>query len=144
MTIGGGEASSIARTTEQILDTHCKVREMTRRLEEVADLVELQARLQAFRSLLVPHFAEEEAPDGFFDLVRAETSRHLAKVRELENEHDALLHEIDTLASAPACLAGPVAEILRQSAGLAQRVREHEARESALLVDALYVDVGGQ
>ncbi len=145
MTIGGGEPSSIARTTEQILDTHCKVREMTRRLEQVTDLVELQARLQAFRSLLVPHFAEEEAPDGFFDLVRAETSRHLAKVRELENEHDALLHEIDTLAErARACLAGPVAEILRQSAELAQRVREHEARESALLVDALYVDVGGQ
>ena len=145
MTIGGGEPSSVARTTDQILDTHCKVREMTRRLEAVTDLVELQARLQAFRSVLVPHFAEEEAPDGFFDLVRAATSRHLVNVREFEHEHGALLDEIDALVErARACLAGPVAQILKQGAELARRVRHHEARESALLVEALYVDVGGQ
>ena len=145
MTTDRGEHGSTARTREEILEAHQQIHEMIQRLEEAPNLLELLARLQAFRSLLVPHFADEEAPDGFFDLVRAATSRHLVNVREFEHEHGALLDELDALAErARACLAGPVAEILKQSAELARRVRDHEARESALLVDALYVDVGGQ
>ena len=145
MTLERDEQRSTARMRDGVLDTHQQIREMTRRLEEAANLVELLAGLQAFRALLVPHFADEEGPDGFFDLVRTATSRHLVDVRQLEREHADLLRDIAALVDrAVACLAGPVAEILKQGGELARRVRDHEARESALLVDALYVDVGGE
>jgi len=143
MTTGVGEGNPRVGGVDGILDAHRTIQDLTRQLEEVADLIGLQVRLEAFRTFLEPHFAEEEAPDGFFDLVRGGASRHLAKLRQLEEEHATLLGNIDAIAEqARACLAGPVAEVLKQAARLAQRVREHEAHESALLVDALYVDVG--
>lgn len=146
MTTGGvGEGSPRVGGVEGILDAHRTIQDLTRQLEEAGDLIGVQDLLKALRALLVPHFAEEEAPDGFFDLVRGVTSRHLAKLRQLEEEHVALLDHVDAIADqVRASLAGPVAEVLRETARLVQRVRAHEACESALLVEALYVDVGAQ
>lgn len=143
MTEAGGEGA-IPGASVQALEDHRKIREITERLAQVPSLLELLRRLQELRSLMAPHFRDEEAPGGFFEIVSTQASRHLGAVRQLEQEHAALLREIDSVAErARACLMGPVAEILKQAKELARRLNAHESRENELLIDALYVDVGG-
>ncbi len=135
--------SSMASAHDQALEAHREIQQATRQLGSASDLVDLLRRLQELRGLIAPHFMDEEKPDGFFDLIRARSGRHLGRVKELENEHQALFSAIDGLAErARACLAGPIAQILKEAADLARRMHEHEARENALLIDALYVDIG--
>jgi hypothetical protein len=128
---------------DSLLARHRTIREMTYRVESAPDLHELLLRLADLWAVLVPHFAEEEAPEGFFDVIRDRASRHLGRVAQLGRDHAAFLAEIDRLADrARGCLAGPVAEILRQGQDLARRLREHEAGENDLLIDAMYTDIG--
>lgn len=135
---------AILSATVQAIEERCRIRELTERLGHAPSLVELLRRLQELRSFMALHFTDEEAPGGFFDVVRTQASRHLGTVQQLETEHAALLGELDRLAKgARACLVGPVAEILKQAREFALRLHEHEARENELLIDALYVDVGG-
>ena len=143
MTEPGGEGA-IPGANAQALEDHRKIRELTGRLAQAPSLLELLRRLQELRALMAPHFREEEAPGGFFEIVSTQASRHLGAVRQLEQEHAALLSEIDGVAErARACLMGPVAEILKQAKALVRRIESHESRENELLIDALYVDVGG-
>jgi len=143
MTIDTGGEGSTAGTKDQAQEAHRKIQEATRRLGSAPDLRGLLQRLHELRLLIAPHFTDEERPDGFFDLIRARSARHLGAVKQLENEHQAFLGAIDGLAEqARACLAGPVAHILKEAAELARRMHEHEAREDALLGDALYIDIG--
>ena len=128
---------------EQLLVEHRRIRDLTRRIENSRDLPELLRRLQEFRSLLVPHFLGEEAPDGFYDTIRRMSPRQLARVDQLEKEHPAFLAEIDRVAErARACLAGPVAAVLAEARTLVHRMSEHEACEDDLLIETIYVDLG--
>jgi len=143
MTTDTGGDSSMIDSKDQVQEAHRKIRQATGRLGSASDLRELLQRLHELRLLIAPHFTDEERPDGFFDLIRARSSRHLGAVKQLETEHQALLGEIDGLAAqARACLVGPVAHILKEAAELARRMHEHEVREDALLGDALYIDIG--
>ena len=143
MTTDTGGDSSMIDSKDQVQEAHRKIRQATGRLGSASDLRELLQRLHELRLLIAPHFTDEERPDGFFDLIRARSARHLGVVKELENEHQAFLGAIDGLAEqARACLAGPVAHILKEAAELARRMHEHEVREDALLGDALYIDIG--
>lgn len=143
MTTEASGTGEVAGTSGQILEEHRRVQHLVRRIGEAPDLLELLRRLEEFRTAIVPHFAEEEAPGGFFDVVRSRAARHLDRLHRLEADHGAILGELDGLAErARACLAGPVAEVLRQAAALTRRLAEHEARETRILVDTLYVDVG--
>jgi len=127
----------------QLLAEHRRIRNLTRQIEGSRDLPELLQRLQEFRTLLVPHFLGEEAIDGLYDIIRRMSPRQLARVDDLEKEHRAFLAAIDEVAErARACLAGPVAAVLTEARALARRVRDHEAREDALLLDTMYVDLG--
>lgn len=134
---------SMAHSREQIVEEHRRILDMTQRIKNAPDLVELLQRFQEFRLLLKHHFEGEEAPDGFYDFVRSTAPEHLARLDQLEKEHQTLLSEIDRLADrARACLKGPVAEILKQAGDLGGRVHEHEASENRLLLDAIYTDDG--
>ena len=143
MTTDTGGDSSMIGTKDQAQEAHRMIQQATKGIAGARTLVELLHRLQELRLLIAPHFTDEERPDGFFDLIRARSSRHLGAVKQLETEHQALLGAIDGLAEqARACLAGPVAHILKEAAELARRMHEHETREDALLGDALYIDIG--
>lgn len=143
MTTEASGERSVIGTKEQALEEHRRIQQVVRRVGEASDLVELLRRLDEFRAFIVPHFAEEEGSGGFFDQIRARAARHLDQVQQLEAEHGRLLDEIDRLADqARACLAGPVAEVLRRAGLLARGLFDHEARETRLLVDTLYIDVG--
>ncbi|MBI2527152.1 MAG: hemerythrin domain-containing protein [Candidatus Rokubacteria bacterium] len=135
--------SAVTAGDQQLLAEHRRIRELTRRLEETGNLGELLTRLTEFRAAVVAHFLSEEAADGFYDTVRSMAPRQIGRVDQLEREHQALLADIDALAArALACLAGPVAEVLRGAPTLARRLRHHEAAEDEILFDTLYGDLG--
>ncbi|OGK99280.1 MAG: hypothetical protein A3I14_17525 [Candidatus Rokubacteria bacterium RIFCSPLOWO2_02_FULL_73_56] len=143
MTTDPARDNPLGDTREQTLEQHRHIRQLAERLGDAADLVQLLQRLQEFRSAAVLHFGDEEAPEGFFEVVRSRAGRHLDKLQHLEREHQAFLGEIDGLAErARAVLAGPVAELLRLAGELARQLNDHEARENELLLDALYLDLG--
>lgn len=138
MTDVADKRSSVER---QVLEEHRTIGSVTGRVEQARDLAELLTRLAEFKAVLEPHFRMEEAPEGFFEVVRA--SHNVGRIGQLQNDHQHVILEIDRLmACAQACLAGPIAEILTQAANLARRLREHEAREDRLLLDAMYTDTG--
>jgi len=128
---------------EQFLAEHRSIRECVQRIESSRSLVELVDLLAEFRGLLVRHFLNEEASDGFFDAMRNSASRQLTKLDQLAKEHWELLSQLDRLSEgARACLAGPVAAVLTEAQALAHRIRTHEAAENALLLDTVYTDFG--
>ena len=143
MTTEPARDEPVADPREQTLEQHRQIRQLAERLASAPDLAELLQRLREFRSAVVLHFADEEAPEGFFEIVRSRAGRHLEKIQRLEGEHQAFLGELDRLAEqAREVLAGPVAEILRVASDLARKLDDHESRENELLLDALYVDLG--
>lgn len=138
---GGRDAATGVEA--QILAEHKEIHALGQHIENSRDVVEVLRLLQDFRTLLVGHFATEEARDGFFDVIRGMTPRQLAKVDHLEKEHSALLAEVDRVGeSARACMAGPVAAVLAEARALVRRLRNHEAAEDSLLLDTFYDDLG--
>lgn len=128
---------------EQMLAADQRIAAMARSLRGVQGLGHLAQSLRHLRFTLEVHFAGEEAPDGFFDMIRDRAAVHVARVEQLRQEHGALLRDVDAIVDQiRACLAGPVAAIMTQASALADRIERHEGRESELLGDAMSTDVG--
>ena len=134
---------SPAQVQEQILHDHHRVYAAVRQIEYARELRELLQSIQQLRVLIRAHFLDEEAPGGFFEVIRERSARHLAAVDGLARDHQAFLADLDKLTErALDCLAGPVAEVLKQGAQLARRMQEHEKRENRILMDAMYEESG--
>jgi hypothetical protein len=143
MTTEAHSDSPLEDTREHIFAQHRHLRELTELLTGAQGLSDLLLRLQEFRSAIVVHFAAEEAPDGFFQIVGSRAARHLEAIQRFEAEHYSLLDDVDRLAArARECLTGPVAGILQHAGELARRLQVHEARENDMLINALYEDLG--
>lgn len=112
-------------------------------LRGVQGLGHLAQALRQLRDILEVHFSNEEAPDGFFDTIREHAGLYVARVEQLRQEHGALIRDVDAmLDEVRACVAGPVAAIRTHANTLADRIEQHEARESDLLGDAMSTDAG--
>lgn len=126
---------------EQFEIDHEKIHQVARDIATARDLPELLQRLAVFRGDVTAHFRQEEAPGGFFEFVRSRSSAHLGRAHEIEREHAAFLRAIEHLdGRIRECLAGPVADILRQAGEMVEWLKRHEAAEGKLLMDTLYVD----
>ena len=85
----------------------------------------------------------EETAEGLYNMIRSMAPRLLGRMAQLEKEHQTFLDDIDLLGTrARECLAGPVAEVLREAQALTRRLRKHEAAEDEVLLDTLYNDLG--
>jgi hypothetical protein len=120
---------------------HERIHEVARALAAARDLPELLHRLAVFRVDAAAHFRQEEGPGGFFEFVRSRSSANLHRIREIEREHEAFLAAIEQLdRRVRECLAGPVADLLREAGRMVEQFRRHEAAEGRLLTDVLYAD----
>jgi len=118
------------------------LKEILREVTATQDIVAVIPRLMKLRALLVAHFATEEAPDGM-TAVMSEHPRYLPKIEEIFGEHEAFLRDVDDiLRRAKLHAEGPKA-VFRDLALLAERLHDHEARESEILTEATYTDLGG-
>lgn len=140
MTASDRETAPVGPAGRPLADSS-RVELMAQQLTQARGLGGLVRSLKELRATLERHFAEEEAPDGFFDMVGERSAHHLGPIAQLRQQHVAFLRETDMIAAlAQACLAGPVAEVLKQAADLARRIQQHEMRESDLLVEAMNSD----
>jgi hypothetical protein len=126
-----------------VLDRHRRMREMVQGIQETSDLDELGRRLRELRTLLQEHFRTEEAPDGFYESLRTAAPCRPVTLDALKGEHAAFLASADGIAQRiRACLETTVAELIMDVHGLLREVRDHEARENAMLMDIVYTDLG--
>jgi hemerythrin HHE cation binding domain-containing protein len=129
----------------RLFEADRRIAELAGSLRHTQGLGELARSLRHLRFTLEVHFASEEAPDGFFDMLRDRAAANVARVEHLRHDHVMFLRDVDLIQDrVRACLAGPVAELMRQAAALADRVEQHEKRESDLLGEAMSTDVGAE
>jgi hypothetical protein len=133
-----------AASEARIRREHEELKGVLRRIEETRELGELVPLLSKLGVLLEAHFATEEGPEGLRAAVAKLEPRHDSRLREILEEHSVFLRELERLAeSARECLERTIPGILQEVAGLCARLREHEAKENELLLDATYTDIGG-
>ena len=126
-----------------LLAQHRSLRETLGLIVAAGELTRLVPLLEDLRAQLEAHFAEEEGEDGLAEAVGSSAPRYLRQLEHLMAEHRALLETVDTLmARGRALLDGSVRDYLRHIRALGRRLRDHEARETALLSDAVHADIG--
>lgn len=122
---------------------HRAIQEILGRLQATTDLHVLLPALEELRGALAAHFAREEEPEGLHEIISSMSPNTVASLQNVLGEHRAFAERLDGLIdSARACLEGPLAEILRGTAELSESLRDHEARETALFTDAVFIDLG--
>ncbi|MHC4078603.1 MAG: hemerythrin domain-containing protein [Planctomycetota bacterium] len=128
------------------------------------DLDSLRPLLGDLRPMLTQHFTAEEADDGLFDTIGTRAPRLGSKVQECLQEHQELLTALGELmeqaedqaqaqeqAQAQArargrAQAGPgegMTEIQGDAESFLKKLRDHEAKETELLNDSMFLDLGG-
>ena len=134
--MGSGGGQSIERE-------HKALKETLDRLECTSDLKILIPMLNELRARLELHFAHEEGPAGLHQVVGDSAPHLLTYMQRLFDDHQRLLTAIDGVTErARQCVDGPLAAVLRDVTTLSEALRLHEARETALLGDAMYTDLG--
>lgn len=130
---------------QRIAEEHRHLSELLDQIEDISAPAGLAAALERLRGLLVAHFEGEEADDGLHDAIGCSTPHLLPAVQHLFDEHREFLSDLDALtARARELAAGPVEELRTRVAGLASRLRAHEAEENELFGESVYTDVGSQ
>jgi len=133
---------SSQETRDAIHREHESLRALLHRLEgtqQLADLVPLMAQL---RAELEEHFETEERPEGLHAAIQDRAPRYERALHVILDEHrEFLTLAQDILTRARACLEQKE-HILRDVLRLAHRLHDHEARETQLLTDTYYVDLG--
>lgn len=128
---------------QSIEQEHKALKETLDRLEGTGDLKILIPMLNELRARLELHFAHEEGPAGLHQVVGDSAPHLLTYMQRLFDDHQKLLTAIDGVTErARQCVDGPLAAVLRDVAALSEALRTHEARETALLGDAMYTDLG--
>ena len=139
------ESKHRRRRRADIETQHRELRELLGAVEASAELTQLVPLLEQLRSELQAHFADEEREEGgLAEAVGASAPRHLRRLEELLGEHAHLLETVDELiVRGGALLHGAVRDVVRDTRALGRQLRRHEARETELLTDAVYADIGG-
>jgi hypothetical protein len=110
------------------------------------------ALLDEIRNLLVPHFADEEGPEGLYAALRAISPAVESDLKFLRQEHRQILgaleylerqvHEADELEPSEA-RERLVERIKETMARLVQMIRRHERVENGLVAEIYNLDEGG-
>ncbi len=128
---------------DQVLEEHRRIKQSSDRLDKTTDLRLMVPLLQELRILLDEHFEQEEAPNGFPAMIAEPAPHHARVLDELFDEHKIILNTLDgVIEKALFCLNGPLASVRREVAALCQQLRAHEVRETELLTDTVYTDLG--
>ena len=133
---------STASSLDEIAEEHRALGDALKRLEAAAEPAAILPQLEDLRRLLERHFAGEEAADGLPRTVGHNAPHLLAALEGIFDEHREFLKDLDVLAAeSRACIARG-AELRSSVVEFVGRMREHEVRETQLIGDAVYTDIG--
>jgi hypothetical protein len=127
----------------QIQDEHTRLKEVLEQISHTTDLQILVPLLQDLRTILLGHFRHEEQDGGLHSAV-SEPHPHLRdQVDGVLGEHRTLLDSLDSiLGTAREVLEVTTPNILLDVANMTRKLRDHDIRETELLTDAKYIDLG--
>ena len=123
---------------QQILRDHREIGHALQSLD-TGDPVQLPGLLKELHGLLLRHYKTEEGPGGLFGVIVNRAPEMAGAVHELRGEHTELLAELLHLGHRVG-KGAPLDSHLEGVRGFVQHLREHERRESRLLVRALASD----
>ncbi len=128
--------NDIARQHEQLRATLAQVGACT-------SLSSLLPLLQGLRAQLEAHFADEEGEDGLGAVIGETAPRHTRHIEMLFQEHRSFLGTLDDLLYRCRALLGDAeGRIFEDVKKLSEQLHDHEARETELLQDAVFTDMG--
>ena len=121
---------------------HCRMKALLQLLGTATSAESLAPPLQELLALLRVHFAREEGDEGLHNIVQARAPRLGHAVTPLLREHEILVNQGAQLLAF--CeQANKLTTALRHDvARLIEQLRQHEQRETALLQDALLIELG--
>lgn len=124
------DSSQLEAVYKDLEKEHRKVLELIERLRGHDSLDGLEALLDKLRTLVIVHFAREQLPNGFYELLGARAESMGEQIQTLIADHGAILATLNALLedvrNADAS-AGP--ELLEQAMRLTDQLHEHEHRE---------------
>lgn len=126
--------------------THEAHRTIGVQIEELSSSPDLETtarRLASFAEVLAAHFADEEAPDGLFDVLRFKRPEVHPRLKFLEEEHRRMLQALEVLRGAAGGTGWPFSRMQREVASFLYQLRRHERAEGRLIADVYYLDEGG-
>lgn len=129
-------------TRDAIQREHESLRGLLARIEQTTQLADLVPLVERLHEELVEHFETEERPEGLHAAIENREPRYERALHVILDEHKEFLAlAADVLSRAKICLAQKET-ILRDVLRLATRLHDHEARETELLADTYYIDLG--
>ena len=129
-------------TRDAIHREHESLRSLLSRIEGTSQLADLVPLVAELRRELEEHFATEERPEGLHAAIQDRDPRYERALHVILDEHREFLAVAeDVLGRARNCLEAKEA-ILRDVLRLSNRLHDHEARETELLADSHYTDLG--
>jgi predicted nucleic acid-binding Zn-ribbon protein len=142
----GNNEPSVA---EALGRAHAALLEDLRKLEGAAlpafgeGLAELRARLDATRRHITEHFRFEEQ-NGYMDAVRKREPRLERTIEQLAQEHRELEQSLEALIGESEVVTGLGAAYREKVRRWVEHVRQHEARENDLVLDAFNLDISAE
>jgi hemerythrin-like domain-containing protein len=106
-------------------------------------LAGLRARLDATRRHVTEHFRFEEQ-NGYMDAVRKREPRLERTIQQLAEEHHQLAQALEALIEESRAATSPEAALRDEIRRWVEHVRQHEARENDLVLDAFNVDLSAE
>ena len=122
---------------DEELPEHQDLNGVLRQVHDTAELPAIRPLLAHLQELLRRHFRAEEGNDGLFDSIQKRAPRLRVKVEECRQEHRELLKFLKGLINQTFVMQ-------RDAKRFVQQLRDHEAKESELINDSMYVDLGGR
>ena len=100
--------------------------------------------LDELRTLLIVHFAREQLPDGFYDILGERVEGRRDEIQALISDHGAILSTLNALLADTKTPDPDVeADVLDRLTQLLDQLHDHEHREHRFAVDVLGEEEGG-
>jgi hypothetical protein len=132
------------QTAEAIHREHETLRALLGRIKSTKEIPTLLHLLQMLRHQLVEHFATEERPDGLHAVIMGREPRFAAALDHIIAEHDVILKDVDGLLALARDCQSRTEALLHDVVRLAERLHDHESRETQLFADTDFIDLGGR
>jgi len=133
-----GSTEGFARIDEE----HRQLRGTLEALERGGDPHKLAPLLERLQHQLEHHFQEEEGPEGLSHAVQTSMPHNARLLEDLSAEHGAFLSRTSTLRHRLDGVEAALERIQEDLVTLCGDLRRHEARETQLLTDSVFLDIG--
>ena len=124
------DTSRLEAVYKDLEKEHRRILKLIERLRGHESLDGLDSLLEQLRTLVIVHFAREQLPDGFYELLGARAETRREQMQALIADHGAILATLNALledVKNADTSAGP--NLLEQTMQLTEQLREHEHRE---------------